>query len=75
MGGVYLLAFLGLAGYKVRLHDIDDAKLASVRNAGVKVANASTCNGMNTIPSPKPCNTMVVMMSCCETSGVHPVMM
>jgi opine dehydrogenase len=38
MGGVYLLAFLGLAGYKVRLHDIDDAKLTSVRDAGgVKV--------------------------------------
>jgi opine dehydrogenase len=38
MGGVYLLAFLGLAGYKVRLHDIDDAKLVNVREAGgVKV--------------------------------------
>jgi opine dehydrogenase len=38
MGGVYLLAFLGLAGYTVRLHDIDDAKLANVREAGgVKV--------------------------------------
>ncbi len=38
MGGVYLLAFLALAGYTVRLHDIDDAKLADVRKAGgVKV--------------------------------------
>ena len=38
IGGVYLLAFLGLAGYTVRLHDIDDAKLANVREAGgVKV--------------------------------------
>ena len=33
MGGVYLLAFLALAGCTVRLHDIDDAKLADVRKA------------------------------------------
>jgi opine dehydrogenase len=38
MGGVYLLAFLALGGYKVRLHDIDDSKLEDVRKAGgVKV--------------------------------------
>jgi opine dehydrogenase len=34
MGGVYLLGFLGLAGHKVRLHDIDATKLAGVRAAG-----------------------------------------
>lgn len=34
MGGYYLVAFLGNAGYTVRLHDIDDAKLAEARTAG-----------------------------------------
>src|SRR5689334_15102910 len=38
MGGVYLVASLGLLGCKVRLHDIDDTKLADLRAAGgVKV--------------------------------------
>jgi opine dehydrogenase len=38
IGGVYLVATLGLLGCKVRLHDIVDAKLADLRNAkGVEV--------------------------------------
>ncbi len=34
IGGVYLLAELGIAGFKLRLHDIDDLKLSEVRAHG-----------------------------------------
>ncbi len=34
IGGVYLAAELGIAGFKLRLHDIDDAKLADIRAFG-----------------------------------------
>jgi len=34
IGGLYLVAELGIAGFKLRLHDIDDAKLAEIRAHG-----------------------------------------
>jgi opine dehydrogenase len=34
IGGVYLLADIGLSGHKVRLHDVDDAPLAAIRARG-----------------------------------------
>ena len=34
IGGIYLAAELGIAGFKLRLHDIDDARLADVRAFG-----------------------------------------
>ena len=34
IGGVYLVAELGLAGYKLRLHDIDDSRLSEIRARG-----------------------------------------
>src|ERR1044072_2368293 len=34
MGGFLLVAYLGGAGHKVRLHDIDDAKLKDMRARG-----------------------------------------
>jgi opine dehydrogenase len=34
IGGVYLAAHLGVAGCKLRLHDIDDARLADIRAMG-----------------------------------------
>jgi opine dehydrogenase len=34
IGGVYLVAELGIAGFKLRLHDIDDAKLSEIRARG-----------------------------------------
>ena len=34
IGGIYLAAELGIAGYKVRLHDIDDARLSDIRAFG-----------------------------------------
>ena len=34
IGGIYLAAELGVAGFKLRLHDIDDARLADVRAFG-----------------------------------------
>ena len=34
IGGVYLAAELGIAGFKLRLHDIDDTRLADVRAFG-----------------------------------------
>jgi opine dehydrogenase len=34
IGGVYLAAELGVAGFKLRLHDIDDARLADIRAFG-----------------------------------------
>jgi opine dehydrogenase len=34
IGGVYLAAHLGVAGFKLRLHDIDDARLADIRAMG-----------------------------------------
>jgi opine dehydrogenase len=38
MGGVYLVAMLGLLGCRVRLHDIDESRLADFRNAkGIEV--------------------------------------
>jgi opine dehydrogenase len=34
IGGIYLAAELGVAGYKLRLHDLDDARLADIRAFG-----------------------------------------
>jgi len=34
IGGLYLVAELGVAGFKLRLHDIDDSKLSEVRARG-----------------------------------------
>jgi opine dehydrogenase len=34
IGGIYLAAELGITGHKLRLHDIDDARLADVRAFG-----------------------------------------
>ena len=34
IGGIYLAAELGVSGYKLRLHDIDDARLADIRAFG-----------------------------------------
>ena len=34
IGGIYLAATLGAAGYKLRLHDIDDTRLTDVRARG-----------------------------------------
>jgi threonine dehydrogenase-like Zn-dependent dehydrogenase len=33
-GGLYLVAELGVAGFKLRLHDIDDSKLSDIRARG-----------------------------------------
>ena len=30
IGGLYLVAELGIAGFKLRFHDIDDAKLSEI---------------------------------------------
>jgi 3-hydroxyacyl-CoA dehydrogenase len=34
IGGLYLIAELGVAGFKLRLHDIDDSKLSEIRGRG-----------------------------------------
>jgi opine dehydrogenase len=34
IGGLYLIAELGIAGFKLRLHDIDDSKLSEIRALG-----------------------------------------
>jgi opine dehydrogenase len=34
IGGLYLIAELGVAGFKLRLHDIDDSKLTEIRARG-----------------------------------------
>src|SRR5690349_1350526 len=34
IGGCYLVAELGIAGFTLRLHDIDDSKLAEIRAHG-----------------------------------------
>ncbi len=34
IGGVYLVAELGLAGHRLRLHDLDDTRLAEIRARG-----------------------------------------
>jgi opine dehydrogenase len=34
IGGVYLVAELGIAGHRLRLHDLDDARLADIRARG-----------------------------------------
>ncbi|MGC2201216.1 MAG: NAD/NADP octopine/nopaline dehydrogenase family protein [Stellaceae bacterium] len=34
IGGLYLVAELGIAGFKLRLHDIDDARLSEIRARG-----------------------------------------
>ena len=34
IGGVYLVAELGLAGHRLRLHDLDDSRLADIRAHG-----------------------------------------
>jgi 2-polyprenyl-6-methoxyphenol hydroxylase-like FAD-dependent oxidoreductase len=38
IGGLYLVAELGIAGFKLRLHDFDDSRLSEIRSArGVDV--------------------------------------
>src|SRR6516162_474981 len=34
IGGHYLVAELGIAGFKLRLHDIDDSRLSEIRARG-----------------------------------------
>ena len=34
IGGVYLVAELGLLGHRLRLHDLDDTRLAEIRAHG-----------------------------------------
>src|ERR1700733_7819740 len=34
IGGVYLVAELGLAGHRLRLHDLDDTRLSDIRAHG-----------------------------------------
>jgi opine dehydrogenase len=34
IGGCYLIAELGIAGFRLRLHDIDDSKLSEIRTRG-----------------------------------------
>ena len=34
IGGLYLIAELGIAGFKLRLHDIDDSRLSEIRARG-----------------------------------------
>ena len=34
IGGAYLVAELGIAGFKLRLHDIDDSRLSEIRARG-----------------------------------------
>ncbi len=34
IGGLYLVAELGIAGFKLRLHDIDDSRLSEIRTRG-----------------------------------------
>jgi opine dehydrogenase len=34
IGGVYLVAELGIAGHRLRLHDLDDTRLAAIRDRG-----------------------------------------
>jgi opine dehydrogenase len=34
IGGLYLVAELGIAGFKLRLHDVDDARLSGIRARG-----------------------------------------
>ncbi|HSZ57620.1 MAG TPA: NAD/NADP octopine/nopaline dehydrogenase family protein [Tepidisphaeraceae bacterium] len=42
IGGLYLIAELGIAGFKLRLHDIDDSKLSEIRvRGGVDVEGES----------------------------------
>ena len=42
IGGLYLLAELGIAGFKLRLHDLDDSKLSEIRaRSGVDVESGS----------------------------------
>jgi opine dehydrogenase len=42
IGGIYLVAELGIAGFKLRLHDIDDSKLSEIRaHSGVDVEGES----------------------------------
>jgi opine dehydrogenase len=43
IGGLYLIAELGIAGFKLRLHDIDDSKLSEIRvRGGVDVEGESS---------------------------------
>ena len=42
IGGLYLIAELGVAGFKLRLHDIDNSKLTEIRaRGGVDVEGGS----------------------------------
>src|SRR5262252_7253651 len=34
IGGLYLVAELGIAGFKLRLHDIDESRLSEIRARG-----------------------------------------
>ena len=40
IGGLYLVAELGIAGFKLRLHDIDDSRLSEIRVRGGVMSKA-----------------------------------
>jgi opine dehydrogenase len=43
IGGIYLAAQLGIAGFKLRLHDIDDSRLSEIRaRGGIEVEGERT---------------------------------
>jgi len=53
IGGLYLLAELGIAGFKLRLHDLDDSKLSEIRaRGGVDVESDSAGSLLSTARRP-----------------------
>jgi 2-polyprenyl-6-methoxyphenol hydroxylase-like FAD-dependent oxidoreductase len=49
IGGVYLVAELGTAGFKLRLHDIDDSRLSEIRVRGGSMSRAKRAGLLQSI--------------------------
>src|SRR5205807_5124725 len=50
-----------------------NSAVPSVRSSGSRVANAITCNGTNTRPSPNPCTIVTTDKVQTLTAGVQPL--
>src|SRR5213079_2969451 len=50
IGGIYLAAELGMLGCKLRLHDLDDSRLAEIRSrGGIDVARVTGGNAQESV--------------------------
>jgi opine dehydrogenase len=76
IGGLYLVAELGIAGFKLRLHDIDDSRLSEIQaRGGVDVEGerggfAAVERTTTNLPSAVDGAGVIIVVTSCNTQAV-----